>query len=78
MHWISLELVWKQTGQKNDLKVRFNDWSHETKYFTITGESTDGKRLVGVLNTGEKMSFSKKSQGWSLYYQGDEQSAQAV
>lgn len=78
MHWMSLELIWRQSGQKNDLRVRFNDWSHDIKFFTITGESSDGKRLVGTLNTGEKISYSKKSQGWSLYSQGDEQTAQAV
>jgi hypothetical protein len=42
------------------------------------GESTDGKRFVGQLNTGEKMSFSKKSRGWSLYQTGDEQGAHAI
>jgi len=78
MDWISLDLVWRESGRKNDLKVRFNDWSHTIKYFTISGESSDGKRFEGTLCTGEKMSFSKSSRGWSLYYQGDEQAAHAV
>lgn len=78
MDWISLDKVWKQAGRKNDIKVRFNDWSHAIKYFTIMGESSDGKRFVGILDTGEKMSFSKKSRGWSMYTRGDEQAAHAV
>ena len=78
MHWHSLERVWRQGGRKNDIRVRFNDWSHTIKYFTIKGESSDGKRFVGILDTGEKMSFSKKSRGWSLYTLGDEQTARAI
>jgi hypothetical protein len=78
MHWFSLEKVWVQSGRKNEIKVRFNDWSHSIKFFTIMGESSDGKRFVGQLNTGEKMSFSKKSRGWSLYQTGDEQGAHAI
>ena len=78
MHWFSLDSVWRLSGEKNNLKVRFNDWSQSIKYFTIAGESTDGKRLVGTLDSGEKMSFSKKSRGWSLYSHGDEQAAHAV
>lgn len=79
MHWFSLERVWRLAGRKNQVKVRFNDWSHNIKYFTIMGESSDGKRFVGVLDSGEKMSFSKKSRGWSLYMIDDEvQTAHAV
>jgi hypothetical protein len=78
MHWHSLERVWKEGGRKKQLKVRFNDWSHGIKYFTIMGESTDGKRFVGELNTGEKMSFSKRSRGWSMYQNGDENGARAI
>jgi hypothetical protein len=78
MHWHSLEKVWVQSGRRNEIKVRFNDWSHAIKYFTIMGESSDGKRFVGQLNTGEKMSFSKRSRGWSVYQAGDEQGARAI
>jgi len=78
MHWISLERVWRISGRKNDIKVRFNDWSHSIKYFIIMGESSDGKRFVGTLDSGEKMSFSKKSRGWSMYTHGDEQAAHAI
>ena len=79
MHWFSLERVWRQAGRKNQIKVRFNDWSHTIKYFTILGESSDGKRFVGTLDSGEKMSFSKRSRGWSLYMHDDEvQTAHAV
>jgi hypothetical protein len=78
MHWFSLERVWRLAGRKNNIKVRFNDWSHSIKYFTVIGESSDGKRFVGTLDSGEKMSFSKKSRGWSLYAAGDEQAAHAV
>jgi hypothetical protein len=79
MNWHSLERVWRQSGRKKHLKVRFCDWTHEIKYFVIVGESSDGRRFVGVLDTGEKMSFSKKSRGWNLYTQDDEiQTAHAV
>jgi hypothetical protein len=79
MHWLSLEKIWVMSGRKNQIKVRFNDWSHQIKYFTIVGESSDGKRFIGILDSGEKMSFSKKSRGWSLYMTNDEtQTAHAV
>jgi hypothetical protein len=78
MHWQSLERIWRLAERKNNLRVRFNDWSHTIKYFTIQGESSDGKRFVGVLDTGEKMSFSKTSRGWSLYTSGDEVTARAI
>jgi hypothetical protein len=78
MNWITLEKVWRQSGFKLDLKVRFNDWTHQIKYFKIMGESSDGKRLVGELDSGEKMSFFKKSRGWSLYYPESEFQAHAV
>lgn len=67
MDWYSLEKVWKLAGRKNTVRVRFNDWTYQIKYFEIKGESSDGKRFIGVLDSGEKMSFSKKSRGWSLY-----------
>jgi hypothetical protein len=72
MNWHSLDKVWKSAGRKNDVKVRFNDWGHQIKYFVIMGESEDGKRFVGKLDSGEKMSFSRKSRGWALYDSGAE------
>lgn len=78
MIWDSLDRVWRAAGRKNNLRVRFNDWTHEIKYFKIVGESSDGKRFIGVLDSGEKMSFSKKSRGWSLYYPESEFQAHAV
>lgn len=78
MIWQSLDKVWRSAGRKQ-VKVRFNDWTHQIKYFVIVGESSDGKRFIGTLDTGEKMSFSKKSRGWSLYQSEDEyQQAHAV
>lgn len=74
----SLEMVYKLAGQKTHLKVRFNDWTHQIKYFTIQGESSDGKRFIGTLDSGEKMSFSKKSRGWSVYYPESEYQPHAV
>jgi hypothetical protein len=71
MMWNSLEKIWRQGG-KGQVKVRFMDWTHQIKYFTIMGESSDGKRFVGELDSGEKMSFSKKSRGWMLYSPEDE------
>lgn len=78
MNWDTIERVWISSGRRNNIKVRFNDWTHQIKYFTIMGESTDGKRFVGHLDSGEKMSFSKKSRGWSLYTPQDEYRAHAV
>ncbi len=78
MNWLSLDNVFKTAGRKTDTKVRFNDWSHQIKFFTIKGESEDGKRFVGILDSGEKMSFSKKSRGWSLYYPESEIQARAI
>ncbi len=79
MNWHSLDRVWKVSGRKTNIRVRFNDWTHQIKYFTIIGESSDGKRFIGTLDSGEKMSFSKKSRGWSVYSPEDEyQRAHAV
>ena len=77
LNWISLEQVWKQNGRKA-IQVRFNDWSHTIRFFTIVGESEDKKRFIGTLDSGEKMSFSKRSRGWSLYYPESEWMAKAV
>ena len=77
MIWDSLEKCWSVGGRKN-VKVRFNDWTHQIKYFLIMGESSDGKRFVGVLDSGEKISFRKKSRGWMLYYPESEFQAHAV
>lgn len=78
MNWMSLERIWRLAGRRN-VKVRFCDWSHQLKYFLIQGESSDGKRFVGTLDTGEKMSYPKKSRGWALYEANDEyQQAHAV
>lgn len=71
MKWENLERVWRSAGRKN-IKVRFCDWTHQIKYFHIMGESSDGKRFVGTLDCGEKISFSKKSRGWMLYETEDE------
>lgn len=78
MNWQSLERVWKTAGKKPQMKVRFNDWTHQIKFFEIHGESLDGRRLIGKLDSGEKMSFSKKSIGWSAYYPESEFQAHAV
>lgn len=66
MIWKTLEKVWKTGGRKN-VKARFSDWTHEIKYFKITGENSDGTRFTGMLDTGEKMTFPKKSNGWEVY-----------
>lgn len=78
MNWHTLERVWVRSGRETHLRVRFIDWNHRIKYFTILGESTDGKRFVGLLDNGEKMSYPKKSKGWSLYTPDDENQARAV
>ncbi|MGE3611773.1 MAG: hypothetical protein AB7I27_19445 [Bacteriovoracaceae bacterium] len=78
MNWLTLEQVWKSAGKKDTVKVRFNDWGHQIKFFSIHGESSDGKRLVGTLNTGEKISYPKRSRGWILYYSEAENTAKAV
>lgn len=78
MNWYSLERIWKAAGRK-DVRVRFCDWTYEIKYFQVVGESSDGKRLVGTLDSGERISFPKKSRGWALYEAKDEyQQAHAV
>ncbi len=78
MKWMSLEKIWRSAG-RNNVKVRFCDWTHQIKFFLIQGESSDGKRFTGTLDNGEKMSFPKTSRGWMLYEKEDEyQQAHAV
>jgi hypothetical protein len=78
MIWQTLEMIWLSNHQKIGTQVRFNDWNHAIKYFTIQGESSDGKRLVGILDTGERISYPKKSRGWELYTSRSEEVARAV
>jgi hypothetical protein len=78
MIWQTLEIVWLSNHQKLGTKVRFNDWNHSIKYFTVLGESSDGKRLVGTLDNGEKMSYPKNSKGWALYDNRSEEAAKAI
>lgn len=78
MAWSSLEWCWRMSGRKKSLRVRFSDWTHEIKYFEIMGVSADGRRFVGKLDNGERMSFPKNSFGWSIYYPGNEFGAHAV
>lgn len=78
MHWETLAGVWHRHGQKLGLKVRFLDWNHTIRFFMITGESEDGKRLVGKLDNGESISFAKFSRGWALYGADAEFAAKAI
>ncbi len=78
MQSYTIEQLWRRSNEKKGLKVRFNDWNYTIKYFTITGESSDAKRLVGKLDNGEAISFSKKSRGWSYYTAEAEFTAKAV
>lgn len=79
MRWLSLERVWKMAGGRENCRVRFTDWNHEIKFFLIRGLSPDGKRVTGTLDTGERISFPRRSRGWEVYTDGDERTlAQAV
>lgn len=78
MKCYSLERVWRMSGMNEPIKVRFYDWTHQIRWFEIHGESLDGRRLMGKLDSGEKISFPKKSKGWSEYYAEAEYSAHAV
>ena len=78
MKWYSLERVWRTSGMKANLRVRFNDWTHQIRWFEIHGESPDGRRFIGKLDNGEKISFSKRSRGWFEYFPSAEFQAHAV
>ncbi len=75
---ITLEQLWELAGSKRGVKVRYIDWNHRWKYFEIHGKDSAGKNLVGVLCTGESISFDKDSRHWILYTPGDENMARAV
>ncbi len=78
MKWYSLERIWRTSGMRANLRVRFNDWTHQIRWFEIRGESSDGRRLIGVLDNGERISFPKRSIGWFEYFPYSEYSAHAV
>lgn len=78
MKWYSLERIWRTNGMKTNLRVRYNDWTHQIRWFEIRGESRDGRRLVGVLDSGETISYPKRSIGWFEYFPYSEYSAHAV
>lgn len=77
MHAQTIVSLWLGQNRRKNLRVRFEDWGNQISYFTIMGESECGRRLVGRLDTGEAMSFSKISRGWVLF-EGLENTAQAV
>lgn len=75
---ITLEQLWRVSGNKKGLKVRYMDWNHKWKYFEIHGLDKSGKKLEGVLCSGEKVSYDKNSRHWLIYSAGDENMARAV
>lgn len=70
--------LWQQNRESKDLKLRYCDWNHRVKYVRIVGESSDGNSLIGVLATGEEVSFPKSSEFWHVYQDGDENQARAI
>jgi hypothetical protein len=78
MKWQTIESLWMESGMKVGLRVRFIDWNHQVQFFMITGESSDGKNILGKLDNGEAMSFSKSSAGWTLYTYDNRERARAV
>lgn len=74
----SLESVWNMSDMKGGVRVRFNDWTHQIRWFEIHGETSDGHCLRGELDNGEKITYSKQSKGWIEYYNEAEYSAHAV
>jgi hypothetical protein len=74
----TIERIWRQNGAKRNLRVRFQDWNQHIRYFVIIGETTDRRRLVGKLDSGEPISYPKKSRGWYVYYPSAEFDAHAV
>ena len=70
--------VWMENKMELGIKVRWRDWGHKHIYFTIEGLDQDQKRVVGTLDSGEKISYPMTSKGWKVYYPGDELTAKAV
>lgn len=74
----NLYVLWRENKETTDLKLRYCDWNHRTKYVRIVGESSDGASLIGVLANGEEVSFPKTSDFWHVYQEGDENQARAI
>ncbi len=73
-----LEELWIESQHKKDLKVRYVNWDHRTKYFEIHNYSPDKKLIVGKLDNGEEISFPLISQHWVLYEEEMEHFPKAV
>ena len=70
--------VWKNNNYQKDLKVRYVDWNFKHKYFQIKDYSSCGTKIVGLLDTGEQISYPIDSEFWVLYELGHEQAAKPV
>jgi hypothetical protein len=73
-----IDTLWKQNQLEKNLKVRFRDWNYKIKYFMIQAYSDDKKKIIGVLDNGETISFDCENMGWELYFEGSEYLARAV
>jgi len=74
----TISSLWKENGEKVGLKVRYLDWGHKHKYFSIEGTDEKKKFLLGTLDNGEKIKYAVNSSPWKVYEINDEKSAQAV
>ena len=70
--------IWEESGRPLKLKVRWYGWGHRHRFFEIHGFDEKSQRFFGVLENGEKITFSSSSQHWKVYELGDENHARAV
>ncbi len=75
---MKLETLWTNNQKKLNLKVRYKDWNYKLKYFQITGVDEKSKKLIGIDDLGEKVSYALDSDHWELYFEGLENNPKAV
>lgn len=69
--------LWKESEEKKGLKVRYIDWHHGHRFFTIEQYDAKNSSFVGRLDCGEKITYPSNSLHWKLYEEGDEEMARA-
>jgi hypothetical protein len=75
---MTIEEAWLANGQKPDVKLRYEGWDYQVKYFQVEGYNEKKTLLEGSLDNGEKICYPVNSPDWCLYEEKDEDMAKAV
>ena len=77
---LSLKEWWsdKLSDKKQDLKLRYLGWDHNTRFLTLLKFDDKSDSIIGRLDSGEKVTYPASSSFWVAYDDGMENEARAV